>query len=70
MLPSGLAALPLEVEGTCRKPRNEAMELRRWKDDSNPYYLPRPLVRDKLPARRGSPSVRRGRAEIPVHLSR
>ena len=24
------------------------MEVRRWKDDSNPYSLPRPSVRDKL----------------------
>jgi hypothetical protein len=32
-------------------PRNEAMELRLWRDDSTPYYLPRPLVGDKLPTR-------------------
>ena len=35
--------------GAARNLVTEAMELRRWKDDSNPYYLPRPLVRDKLP---------------------
>lgn len=29
----------------------EAMELRHWKDDSNPYALPRPLLTDKLPSR-------------------
>jgi len=39
------------AHGLAAVQRREAMELRRWKDDSNPYHLPHPLVRDKLPTR-------------------
>src|ERR1700676_3565676 len=46
------------------------MELRRWKDDSNPYSLPRPSMRDKLSTRlRVALLIRRGRAEVPVHCA-
>ena len=57
--------------GAARKTSwTEAMELRHWKIDSNPYSLPRPLVRDKLSTRLRVALLiimRRGRAEVPVH---
>jgi hypothetical protein len=45
--PGSFSAIPLKTRQTPR-PWHVSSALRRWKDDSNPYSLPRPLVRDKL----------------------